>query len=107
MNSTAKELVKGIYMDLIPGFAACVDFGIEPSVDPTRVFGALQHGLKAGTFSEEELSAALGNGDVLTELVNRGNNSYGKGLTIKTQWDNIPDDDEDEEEYYANKEAFR
>jgi len=107
MNSTAKELVNGIYMDLIPGFAACVDFGIEPSADPTRVFGALQAGLKRDQFTKFELEAALGNGKVLTELVNRGDNPYGKGLTIKTQWDNIPDDDEDEEEYYANREAFR
>jgi len=81
-------------MDLLPGFAAQVDFGIQPSKDPTRVFGALQNGLKAERFTQQELNAASCNGEALTALVNRGTNPYGKGLTITTTWDDMPEEDE-------------
>ena len=92
MLEITKRLIDGIMRDMIPNTATCIDFGIDNS-DPTRIFGAYQWGLKHQTFTEEELDRALGNGPALTELVNRGDNPYGKDLTIQTIWDDMPEED--------------
>ena len=99
MKPTTKSLIDGINMDIFPNFAAQVDFGIRPSENPTTVFGALQRGYRLGLFSAADLDRASCDGRALTELVNRGNNPYGKNLTIKTTWDDLPEEDDDEDYY--------
>ena len=98
MMTTTKELIKGIFMDLFPSFATQMDFGIQPSENPTAVFGALQTGLKREYFTDQELNSALGNGPALTELVHRGRNPYGNNLTITTTWDDMLEEDIEERE---------
>ena len=96
MYPNTQSLIDGIACDLMPNFATFVDFGIEPSADPTKVFGALQWAVRHGQVTNAELNLALGNGRTLTEIVNRGNNPY--ACTIKTMWDNMPPEEEDDNE---------
>lgn len=96
MKPLTKKLIDCILDDEFPsGLAIYVDFGI-PTNDPSQVFGAYQWGYKREIFSAEELDNALGDGEKLTELVNRENNPYGKGLIIKTIYDGLIEEEEDE-----------
>ena len=95
MRPLTKELWKCATLDNMPGLACRVDFGIE-SPDEVQKFGALQWAIKREQVSITELDSALGDGPLLTEIVNRGNNPY--ACEIKTAWDGLSEDDEDEDE---------
>jgi hypothetical protein len=75
---------------MMPGVAALIDFGIDNNI---LVYSALQYGLKHKHFTEEDLQEACGSGPMLTKLVNRPDNPYGNNLTVKTAWDDMPEED--------------
>lgn len=93
-----KELIRGIVDDLMPGFATCVDFGIDMV---PQAFGALQWAYKHELTTDHELDEALGNGPKLTEIVNRKDIARGQSnpyaCTIKTVWDEMPTEEDAEE----------
>lgn len=89
MSSTVQELINCIWTDQMPGFAARIDFGINSQ----KIFGALQYGLRHMHFIERDLEKAVCNGPALTKLVDRPDNPYGNGLTIKTIWDDMPEEE--------------
>ncbi len=85
-------------MDFFPNHATCIDFGINPN-DPNPQYGALQFAVRHEACTKEELDKALGNGEALTEIVNRPSGINGKpnpyACTIKTLWDDIPEDEDE------------
>jgi hypothetical protein len=89
MKPNTHQLVDCIMLDIMPGLAAMVDFGMDSG---TEVFGALQWALKHEQCTPEELDQALGDGPMLTEIVNRGSNPY--ACTIKTSWDDMSPEEE-------------
>lgn len=104
ISTTTKNLINDINLDLMPNMPTQVDFGMMPSADSTKVFGALQYGYRRGHFTAQELNSALGNGKALTKLVDRPDNAYGHNIVIKTAWDNVH---EEEDEYHVERERTR
>jgi hypothetical protein len=90
IRPNTKDLLDCIALDIMPGLATCVDFGIDLG-DVQRKYGALQWAVRHGMVDEIELDQAMGDGEKLTEIVNRGENPY--KVVIKTAWDNLNDDD--------------
>ena len=101
MHNT-RELADCLILDIIPGQATCVDYGIVNqtingmAID-SNVYGALQWAFRNNFTNENELKRVCGNGEMLTKIVQRGDNPYGKKLVVSTMWDNITDEEEDDE----------
>jgi hypothetical protein len=79
-----QQVIDCAYFDVWPGNAAVVDFGI----DSDRHLGALQFAIREGLVTPQELDAAVGNGEKLTEIAPRGDNPY-RDVTFKTSWDEM------------------
>lgn len=85
-----KELIECCQLDVWPGMATVVDFGIDSSSH----LGALQFAIREGLVTPQELDAAMGSGAELTEIAQRGENPY-RDVTFRTSWDEMllkPDD---------------
>ena len=85
-----EQLITAVLLDIWPGNAAIIDFGI----DSDRHLGALQFAVKFGEVTPQELDAAMGNGAKLTEIVQRGENPY-RDVVFKTSWDKLRIEQED------------
>jgi hypothetical protein len=79
-----EQLIAAVLLDIWPGNAAIIDFGI----DSDRHLGALQFAIKFGEVTPEELDLAMGDGAKLTEIVQRGDNPY-RDVTFRTSWDKL------------------
>ena len=79
-----KELITCSLLDQWPGNAAVVDFGI----DSERHLGALQFAIRNDLVMPQELDAAMGNGEKLTEIARRGDNPY-RDVKFETSWDRM------------------
>lgn len=77
-----QQLIDASWLDVWPGHATVIDFGI----DSDQHLGALQHAIRYGLVTPEELDAAMGHGDKLTAIAQRGNNPY-RDVTFHTSWD--------------------
>lgn len=95
MLPNTADLIKCLTLDIFPGFSTCVDFGIQPNSQEmsTKILGALQWAYRNNQTTKDELDKALGNGPLLTEIVNRGKNPY--ACNIETAWDSIPEEEDD------------
>lgn len=88
-----RELIDCCRLDVWPGYATVVDFGIDSSSH----LGALQYAIRDGLVTPQELDAAMGNGVALTAIARRGDNPYGD-VKFQTSWDEIALDSYDEAE---------
>lgn len=105
MKTNTERLIEAIGLDLMPNNPTGVDFGIYnigiSEEESMKRFGALQWAFKHEACTARELNLALGNGPVLTEIVNRTSsinpgrpNPYAR--TITTAWDDLPDEDDED-----------
>jgi len=76
MLPSTDRLIEGIELDILPSFAAMVDFGIDRG-DPSEKFGALQWAYRRELVTAKELNKALGCGEALTEIASRVSPIYG------------------------------
>lgn len=85
LKPVTQNLVYAIVLDTWPGGAAIADFGLVSTKHYEAVYFAFRH----GDVSKAELDQALGNGPLLTELMNRAehNPHKGTGLVFVTPWD--------------------
>jgi len=65
VRPTTQTLIDSINLDMWPRTAAIVDFGL----DTQQHYEALYYPIRRNEISPEQLDAALGNGEALTELV--------------------------------------
>lgn len=84
-----QQLYDSIMLDTWPGFAACVDFGI----DVQNKYEALYYPIRAGEITIEQLEEALGNGPKLTELVNSAHSNPHKGIVFVTAYDGLTEEE--------------
>ncbi|WP_435008074.1 hypothetical protein P12x_005344 [Tundrisphaera lichenicola] len=98
-----KELIECCQLDVWPGVATVVDFGIDSSSH----LGALQFAIRQGLVTPQELDSAMGSGAKLTEIAQRGENPY-RDVTFSTSWDLILPEPEEPpvQEKPGGKEAF-
>lgn len=105
---TSDAMVQGLLMDMFPeGQAAWIDFGMDKR-NAKDLFGALQYGWRHEVFTEDDIHAASCSGPMITALVEKAvaaGSVWGRGLVVKTAWDDLPEDmgehngcDEDDEE---------
>ena len=76
MLQNTNTLIQAIAMDLWPGTATEVDFGI----DNQTIYEAYHTKIRNGSVTPEQLDAALGNGPELTKLM---------GIKIVTVYDDM------------------
>ncbi len=79
-----QELIECCQLDVWPGMATVVDFGIDSSSH----LGALQFAIREQLVTPQELDTAMGNGQKLTEIAQRGENPY-RFVTFRTSWDEM------------------
>ena len=79
-----QQLIDCCQLDVWPGNAAVIDFGLDSSSH----LGALQFAIREELVTPHELDAAMGKGEKLTEIARRGDNPY-RDVTFKTSWDEI------------------
>jgi hypothetical protein len=79
-----RQLIECAHLDVWPGHAAVVDFGI----DSDRHLGALQFAIRNDLVTPTELDAAMGKGAMLTEIAGRGDSPY-RDVTFRTSWDGL------------------
>jgi hypothetical protein len=79
-----QQLIDCCWLDVWPGNTAVIDFGI----DSAEHLGALQHAIRYGLVTAEELDAAMGNGEALTAIAQRGDNPY-RDVSFHTSWDDM------------------
>jgi len=91
VHRVTENLYHSLMLDVWPGPAAIVDFGINSNSH----LGALQHAVKHDDVTAEQLDSALGNGPKLTALITKTNPYY--GVTFKTSWDYLADEDDCDE----------
>jgi len=90
MKTTTRNLIEAFKQDVMPSYATQVDFGIQPTRDPTQPYGALQWAYLKELVTPSELDLASGDGQALTDIVRRehpeiGGNPY--WCEICTEWD--------------------
>jgi hypothetical protein len=79
-----QQLIDCCQLDVWPGNAAVIDFGLDSSSH----LGALQFAIREELVTPQELDAAMGKGEKLTEIARRGDNPY-RDVMFKTSWDEI------------------
>jgi hypothetical protein len=79
-----QQLIECCQLDVWPGRATVIDFGIKTSSH----LGALQYAIREELVTPQELDAAMGKGDKLTEIAQRGENPY-RFVTFRTAWDDL------------------
>lgn len=84
LRPLTQELIDCCQLDVWPGIATAMDFGLTSSSH----LGALQFAIREGLATPQELDAAMGKGDKLTEIAQRGENPY-RFVTFRTLWDDL------------------
>jgi hypothetical protein len=79
-----QQLIECCQLDVWPSKATVIDFGIKTSSH----LGALQYAIREELVTPHELDAAMGKGDKLTEIAQRGENPY-RFVTFRTAWDDL------------------
>ena len=79
-----QQLIDCCALGVWPGNATVIDFGLDTS----NHRGALQYAIREELVTQQELDAAMGSGDKLTEIARRGENPY-RDVTFKTSWDEM------------------
>ena len=92
-----QQLIECCQLDVWPGRATVIDFGLDTSSH----LGALQYAIREELVTPQELDAAMGKGEKLTEIAQRGENPY-RFVTFRTAWDDMPPEPE---EYPTPEEA--
>ena len=85
VRPTTRDLVTSVLMDVWPGHAAIVDFGI----DSDKHFEALYYPIRAAEILPKTLDAALGHGEKLTALTLQAASNPHKDVEFHTSWDLI------------------
>jgi hypothetical protein len=87
-----RQLVECCQLDVWPGRAAVIDFGLDSSSH----LGALQYAIREDLVTLEKMDAAMGDGRKLTEIAQRGDNPY-RFVTFNTAWDKLRDIEQEHE----------
>tara|TARA_B100001778_G_scaffold334952_2_gene349471 strand:- start:5887 stop:6180 length:294 start_codon:yes stop_codon:yes gene_type:complete len=85
-SPVAKRFVDNLFLDLNPGpsdRAAWIDFGFDQSSDPQDLYATYQRALKSGKATPEQFDAAVGDGPMLTAIVQTINPE----MTVSTAYD--------------------
>jgi hypothetical protein len=85
VRPTTRDLVTSVLMDVWPGHAAIVDFGI----DSDKHFEALYYPIREAEILPKVLDAALGHGEKLTALTRHAASNPHKDVQFHTSWDLI------------------
>lgn len=85
IRDTTRSLVKAVMLDVWPSVATVVDFGLNTQ----EHYEALYYPLRHGDITPEQVDAALGNGRLLSELVNAAPHNPHKGIEFRTGWDGL------------------
>lgn len=87
LKPVTEALVEAIVLDLWPGGAVIADFGLVS----TRHYEAVYYAVRHDDVSPAELDNAVGNGPLLTELLERSehNPHRGRGLVFTTPYDEV------------------
>lgn len=87
LKPVTEALVDAIVLDLWPGGAVIVDFGLVS----TRHYEAIYYAVRHDDVSPAELDNAAGNGPLLTALMERAehNPHRGRGLVFTTPYDEV------------------
>ena len=96
-----EQLIDAAIFDVWPSVATIVDFGI----DSERHLGALQFAIRNDLVTPQELDAAMGSGEKLTEIAQRGDNPY-HDVTFRTSCDKMSLEPPDEPAWYDTKALF-
>ncbi len=84
IKPVAKRFYDDLMLDSMPSsLAVLVDFGFNHAHPQKRLYEAYQKGARAGTFTLEEMSEAVGDGPALTRLIQRVDSS----LEVVTDYD--------------------
>jgi len=84
IKPVAKRFHDDLMLDSMPSSpAVIVDFGFNHARPQQRLYEAYQKGARAGTFTLEEMSEAVGDGPALTRLIHRVDSS----LEVVTDYD--------------------
>lgn len=87
LRPVTQTLIYAMVLDVWPGGAVIVDFGLVSAEHYEAVFYAFRH----GDVTKADLDAALGNGPKLTELMRNAphNPHRDKNLVFSTPWDGL------------------
>lgn len=87
LKPVTEALVEAIVLDLWPGGAVIADFGLVS----TRHYEAVYYAVRHDDVSPAELDNAVGNGPLLTEMMERAehNPHRGRGLVFTTPYDEV------------------
>lgn len=96
-----RHLIECCELDAWPSEATSMDFGLDSSSH----LGAIQYAVREGLVTAEELDAAMGNGDRLTEIARRGENPY-RFVEFRTVWDDMRIDPDPEMSTKAEMETL-
>lgn len=91
-----EQLFQAIMMDEWPGFAACVDFGLDGWGDVQSRqyrYEALYYPIRAKEITIDQLDEAIGDGPKLTALVNRCKKNPHKGIVFQTAYDELGEEE--------------
>jgi hypothetical protein len=85
IRDTTRNLVESLMLDAWPRAGAIVDFGLKSQ----QHYEALYYPVREGEITPEQLDAALGKGEQLTELVNAAPHNPHQGIEFRTDWDDL------------------
>jgi hypothetical protein len=85
VRPTTRNLVTSILMDVWPGHATIVDFGI----DSQKHYEALYYPIREAEILPQALDAALGHGEKLTAMTRDAASNPHKDVQFHTSWDVI------------------
>jgi hypothetical protein len=85
LRDTTRNLVEIVLLDVWPRNAAVVDFGLRTQ----EHYEALYHPLRHGEITPEQVDAAPGNGQRLTELDNDAPHNPHQGIAFRNDWDDL------------------
>lgn len=88
LKTVVSRFVQNLLLDLPPATAAeIVDFGFNNADDEARLYETYQQAVRREIVSTDELNQAVGDGSMLTSLLQRIDES----IVVKTDWDILAD----------------
>lgn len=88
LKTVVSRFVQNLLLDLPPATAAeIVDFGFNNADDEARLYETYQQAVRQEIVSTDELNQAVGDGSMLTSLLQRIDES----IVVKTDWDILAD----------------
>jgi hypothetical protein len=85
IRPVTQRLVEAVLFDVWPNHTAIVDFGLDSQAH----YEALYYPLRNGDITKEQLDAAVGDGEKLTELARSAPSNPHRGIVFSTNWDEI------------------